>query len=105
MKYKYSLIMTTFSKKKEAKKVSKKIISKRLATCIQIQKIDTLYAWHGEIQNENEYLLFIKTKSNRFKKLESFIKKHHSYKVPQIIQIPITKGSKEYLSWIETNTK
>ena len=97
--------MTTFSKKKEAEKISKKIISNKLAACIQIEKIKSFYKWNGKVQNENEYLLLIKTRSRRFKKLKNFVKKHHSYEIPEIIQIPIKNGSKEYLSWLEAGTK
>jgi len=99
----YCIVMCTTSSKDEAKKLASKLIANRLSACIHLQKIESLYMWQGKIENEDEYLMVIKSESRKYKEIESFILKHHSYDIPEIIKIPIEDGSKEYLKWISSN--
>ena len=99
------IIQTTCSSKKEAKKIAKLLISKKLAACVHILKIDSIYSWENKICEDKEHLLFIKTKKENFKKVKRKIKENHSYDLPEILGIKITKISKEYKKFIGDNTK
>jgi len=98
-----SIILATYPDKEAAKKVAGLLVEERLAACVQIFPIESIYSWEGKIFDENEIMLFIKTKVSLFKKVSAFIRKNHSYEVPEIIQIPITDGLPEYLKWIGDN--
>lgn len=98
---KYSIILTTTDSKSEAQNIAKALIEKRVAACVQIEQIESIYRWEGKITQEGEYLLRIKSTIDRYPQIESIIKKMHSYDIPQIIQIPITDGYEEYLKWID----
>ncbi|MBL0725846.1 MAG: divalent-cation tolerance protein CutA [Alphaproteobacteria bacterium] len=74
-------------------------MSKKLASCIQIQDVESHYIWKEEIQGDKEFLLFIKTKKELYKEVETEILKYHSYEVPQIISLKIDEVYKEYESW------
>ena len=100
----YIIIQTTFATIEEAKKVIKILIDKRLVSCAQISNIESYYHWKNDVAHEPEFLVTLKTKENLYQKVEQLIKDNHSYETPQIIAIPITKGSKEYLNWIKTET-
>jgi periplasmic divalent cation tolerance protein len=76
-----------------------------LAACVQIQQIESFYAWVDNIEHGNEHLLAIKTKATLFEDLSRFILQNHDYHIPEIVQIPIEKGSGPYLEWIEAATK
>ena len=56
------------------------------------------------MQRDPECKLLIKTRKALYDRLEQFVKKHHSYDVPEIIELPIERGSKEYLGWIDEVT-
>jgi len=99
------LIQTTTNNYKEAKKIAKVLLEKRLGACIQISKIDSLYMWKGELCEDKEYLLNIKTKKSNYEKIQRKIKENHSYDVPEIIAFPIKKTEKKYKKFIKDNTQ
>ena len=97
------IIYTTFPKLSEAQKISELLIKNKLAACANIFPIGSVYKWDGKIVKEKEFGVFIKTKKNNFKKVEQFILKHHSYKTPCIIQIPVQKITPKYKNWLGGN--
>jgi len=97
----YSLIQTTTDSKELAKKIAKELLDKKLAACIQIFPIESLYTWEQEIKEDKEYLLQIKTISKNYKKIEELILSLHNYTTPEIISISINRGFKGYLDWIK----
>jgi len=62
--------------------------------------INSFYIWEGAVQNEDEALLFIKCKTTDYKAIEKTILLLHEYKVPEIIQVPVTDGHDRYLAWL-----
>jgi len=99
----YCIVLTTFAKMEDAKPLVDSLLNKQLAACIQCFPIQSYYTWKGKVENESEVLLFIKTKSCVYQEVEKEIKCHHTYETPEIIQIPVTNGSNEYLGWINDN--
>ena len=95
-------ITTTTDKREEAERISRTVVEKKLAACVQILgPINSTYWWEGKMETSEEYLLIIKTGENFYHQVEKTIKEIHSYQVPEIIASPIVKGSKEYLAWVE----
>jgi periplasmic divalent cation tolerance protein len=64
----------------------------------------SVYTWEGRVLTETETRLTIKTRTSLYPALESFIRTHHTYEVPQIVQIPISRGLPEFLDWIDQTT-
>ncbi len=64
-----------------------------------------MYFWQGELQNDCEILLRIKTKNSLYQAVEKIIQEHHSYEIPQILAIQIDHGSKAYLNWLDFQTE
>jgi len=96
----YSMIISTYADKDLAKEIAKTLVEQRLAACVQMFPINSVYLWKDEICDENEIMLLIKSRTDLFDKIAAAIKAHHPYEVPEIVQIPITDGLPEYLSWI-----
>ncbi len=100
------VIFITASSKAEARKIAKELVGERLAACVNIiPKMESIYTWKGKLENAFETLLIAKTKAKLFSKVVKAVKSAHSYECPEIIAIPIKKGSKDYLKWIEESTK
>ena len=77
-----------------------------LAGCVNlIPKVESIYYWNNEINQDLEVLTLFKTKEELLDKLESAILELHSYDVPEIIVLPVEGGSKSYLEWIADSTK
>ena len=102
----YIQISTTTETKEESQKIARSLIEQKLAACVQITgPIESTYRWKGKVETASEWLCLIKTRSSLFKKVETAIKKLHSYETPEIIAVPIVKGSKEYLNWMDDESQ
>lgn len=97
----YSIILTTCPNSEIAKNLAMSIISKKIASCVQIKQIDSIYFWENKICEDMEYQLIIKTKKSLYEEVEKYIKENHPYEIPQILEIDISRGNKEYLRWID----
>jgi len=105
MKQSFIQVITTVSKKKDAERLAKEILGKRLGACVQIMgPVKSAYRWKGNIENAKEWACVIKTRKTLYKKVETAIKKIHPYEIPEIIAIPIIKGSNDYLKWLFNET-
>ncbi|MDF1520179.1 MAG: divalent-cation tolerance protein CutA [Brevefilum sp.] len=100
----YCVILTTTGSQEEANHLSELLVHEKLAACVQRFPITSTYTWEGKLTRDSEWLLLIKTRSEKFKEIESLILTHHSYNVPEIIQLPVKAGNPGYLTWIDDNT-
>lgn len=81
------------------------LVDESLAACVNIvPSITSVYKWEGVVQTDNELLLIIKTQQSLFDTVETRIKELHEYSTPEIIALPIIKGSQEYQNWIIKET-
>lgn len=82
--------------------LSNMIVENKLAACVNVIKgIKSVYWWKGNIERDEEELMIIKTKMERFEELLGFIKENHPYSVPEIIALPIIYGNEDYLRWMD----
>ena len=99
------IVMVTAASQDEALKISDQVVRSRLAACASmIPTVRSTYWWEGKVMNDQESLLLIKTTSDKFNSLEETIRKIHSYKVPEIIAIPVSNGFPPYLEWVLKET-
>lgn len=101
----YCSIYITTKDEDEAKKIGKTLVEERLAACVNIHPIKSIYRWGGKIQEEAEIAMLVKTKAGLVDEVIERVKELHSYEVPCIVSVQIAKGSPDYLEWIEESTK
>ncbi len=97
----HNFIYVTASSKEEAEKIAKTLLEKRLAACVNIFPIRSYFWWEGKVDEAEEYAMIIKTRAEMFSKIRDEIKAIHSYSTPCICAIPIERGLKEFLEWID----
>jgi len=98
--------LVTTKDAKEAENIAKVLLDKRLVACCNIiPNIKSMFRWKGKIENANESLLIIKTKERLMDMVSEEIKSAHSYDVPAIEFMKISKGSNDFLEWINKETK
>ena len=98
----YILILTTVNSWERAKEIALRLIEEKLSACVTISSLATsFYRWKGKINEEKEYIVFIKSKKEIYNYIEERVKELHPYEIPEIIALPIEKGLKEYLTWID----
>jgi periplasmic divalent cation tolerance protein len=102
----YSACITTVSNNEIARKLARSIVEAHLAACVNIiPNIRSIYEWKSKIEEDDELILFIKTRREYVPQLIEFIKKNHSYEVPELIELSIQSGNQDYLNWIDTIVK
>lgn len=96
----YGVVLVTVASLAAGKAIAMSLIEAKLAACVNLFPLDSIYLWEGKINQEQEYQLIIKTDLSKFDELEAKIKTLHSYEVPEIIALPIIAGSNTYLDWL-----
>lgn len=104
---KYRVALVTCGTLAEARRISRSVVKKRLAACVNIVlgPVESWYTWKNRIENAREWLLVIKTSETRLAALESEVKRLHSYDLPEFIVLPIVAGSRDYLAWLADSTR
>jgi periplasmic divalent cation tolerance protein len=96
----YGIILVTAASQAEAETIAEALIQSKLAACVNLLPIRSIYTWNGTVQRDEEVQLMIKTHLDRFPDVEAKVQSLHSYEVPEIIAVPILYGTKTYLQWI-----
>jgi periplasmic divalent cation tolerance protein len=99
------VVLITAPSAEEAAKIAKVLVEERLAACANIVKdIRSVFRWEGKIEDDSEALIVLKTREALFEDLEKRVRELHSYSVPEVIALPIVKGSEAYLKWLQEET-
>jgi periplasmic divalent cation tolerance protein len=101
------VVLVTCGSRAEARKIASAVVDARLAACVNILNapVESVYRWKGKVESANEFLLVMKTTEARFARLRDAILDAHSYDVPEIIALPIVRGSAKYLDWIAESVR
>ncbi len=103
---KFILVLNTVPQKEQGEKIAKTLVAEKLAACVTISgSSDSHYRWEGKICHDQEFILFIKTKTSLFEAVKNRITALHPYEVPEIIALPVADGSPDYLRWVDEETK
>ena len=98
----HCVIFITAGSKEEAEKISRGLVESKLAFCVStLPKVQSTYYWEDKIHVDKEFLLIVKTRQDQYEALETWVKNNHSYKVPEIIALPIEQGLPAYLNGID----
>ena len=97
----YVIVIVTVANREEAMKIVRSLLEERLIACANIVgPISSIFWWQGKIDEAREFLVFMKSHENHFERLSEKVAEIHSYEVPEIIALPIIKGSPPYLKWL-----
>lgn len=98
----FRIVLVSCATVNEGRKIARKVVSKRLAACVNIgiSPVESFYPWKGKLEKAREFLLVIKTTQKRLSDLEKEVKRLHTYDVPEFIVLTIIAGSSDYLTWL-----
>src|SRR3989344_6685109 len=91
----YIFVYITNKDEAEAEKISKHLLKKKLAACVNIFPIKSMYWWKGKLVNDKETVCIVKTKKEHWQTIQKEVKRLHSYDYPCMIKIDV-EGNKEY---------
>ena len=96
----FQIVMTTAGSDEQARSIARGLVDRLLAACVSIvPHACSVYRWKGEIQQEVERILVIKTSQRLFSRVRDAIRELHSYEVPEVLAIPVAAGDETYLAW------
>ena len=86
--------------------IGRNLVDEGLAACANIvEGVRSIYKWKGVVCDDRECLMVVKTTAANFDAVERRVRELHSYEVPEVIALPILKGSRPYLDWVEENSR
>lgn len=101
----YIVCLVTIDDLGKAVEIAGFLVEKGLVACVNIlPEIRSIYRWKGNVCDEGEKLMIIKTRKELFDTVQAAVKKLHPYEVPEIISLDIDRGLPEYLRWIDECT-
>ena len=102
----YQMVFNTCPDQETAKCIAALLVENGLAACVNIiPGLQSVYLWKGQVETDNECLLVIKTRADRYEALEQAIRENHPYELPEVVGVPINAGLPGYLAWIDEVVK
>ena len=96
------VVFSNCGSEEEAMRVARTLGSAGLAACVNVVPgICSVYRWKGEIEQESEWMLVIKSSRPLFDRLQAELRKVHSYETPEVLALPVVDGSADYLAWLD----
>ncbi|MBI2095004.1 MAG: divalent-cation tolerance protein CutA [Candidatus Omnitrophica bacterium] len=96
-----AVILCAAPDRRAAERIARLLVERKLAGCVSFAGgAISLYRWKGRMERAKETLLFIKTTEKNFSKVKKAIEANHPYEVPEILSLPVKRGSAAYLKWL-----
>ena len=101
----YCLVYITSEDETEAGEIARALVSERLAACVNIHPIRSVFRWEGKVEESAEFALLVKTRTELVDTIIKRVKELHSYEVPCVLSIPIDGGNPDFLQWLGESTE
>jgi periplasmic divalent cation tolerance protein len=102
----FAVVLVTAPDLKTGRALARAALNARLIACANlIPRIESHYWWQGKIESGSEVLLVLKTTAARLAALEKLIRARHPYDTPEFVVLPIARGNKRYLDWVEQSVE
>ena len=96
------VVFTTTPNLKEAESLAQGLVMEKLAACVQVlPQMRAFYFWQGEVRQDSECLLLIKTLAEKYDAIETYIRNNHSYSMPEIAAIDAERVFAGYSDWLK----
>lgn len=95
------VVLSTAPSPEVARELASQIVRRRLAACVNlVEGLRSLYWWEGEVHEDPEVLMIVKTSAERLPALTATLEEHHPYECPEVVALDVTGGSEAYLGWL-----
>lgn len=101
----HACVITTCPNAEEAERLAEALVQRRLAACVQMHTIDSVYRWQGVLERSAEVQLLIKARLADVGEIDALVRAMVSYDTPELIALPVVAGSRAYLDWMDTQTQ
>jgi periplasmic divalent cation tolerance protein len=96
------VVLSTVATAEDAERLARALVERGLAACVNVVPgVVSFYRWKGELQRDEERLLVVKTRADRFEALREALVGLHPYEVPEVVALPVAAGHEPYLRWLD----
>lgn len=96
-----TVVVTSVENDEQAELIARELVARRQAACVNIVPgVRSLYRWQGQVSDDRELLLIVKTTVEQFEVVSATIRELHSYDVPEILSFDVARGDQAYLDWL-----
>ena len=100
------VVLVTAPSPEVAAALARTLVEERLAACGNVlSEVRSIYRWEGQVREDAEALLVLKTTRARLEALRDRVLALHPYDVPEVLALPVEAGSAAYLSWLASETR
>ena len=100
------VVLSTVAKAEDAERIGRALVEGGLAACVNVlPAVTSIYRWKGKLEREEERLLVIKTRADRFEALREALVALHPYEVPEVLALPVAAGHAPYLEWLDAGVE
>ena len=97
----YQIVLSTCPDATIAGAIATGLVERQLAACVNIVPgVQSVYRWQGQVQQDQEHLLLIKSVPEKFEEIKNYLVSVHPYELPEILAVPISDGLDSYLHWL-----
>ncbi len=98
------VVLSTVGRAEDALRIARALVERRLAACVNVVPgLVSLYRWKGNVEQDDERLLVIKTRRERLPALREALAALHPYELPELLALPVEGGSPDYLAWLDAS--
>jgi len=95
------VVLTTLAREADARALVTALLSDHLIACgTLLPGARSLYRWQGEMTEEAEVVVLLKTDRSKWDALCGAVRERHPYAVPELLALPVERGLDRYLSWL-----
>jgi len=99
------VVYCTCDDRAQAIALARGLVAERLAACVNVVPgLTSVYQWQGEVCEDSELLLIVKTTRETRPALQRWLEANHPYDVPEILALPVAGGAQPYLQWVLDET-
>ena len=100
------VVLCSFPDLPQARQIGTRLVEKQLAACVNlVPAVESIFRWQGEVSSDSEVLAVFKTSAERYPDLERELRRHHPYDVPEVVALPVERGSGPDLEWVCAETR
>jgi periplasmic divalent cation tolerance protein len=100
-----AILVTTVESVEAARTLARAALESRLAACVQITPVTSLFVWKDEFREAGEVLLQMKHRAQDYAALAELVRRLHSYETPEILRIDAADADPAYAAWIDVSTQ
>src|SRR5438876_12068144 len=95
------VVLTTLANDADARALVTALVAARLVACgTLLPGARSIYRWAGQVTEEAEVVVLLKTDASRWDALCAAVRERHPYEVPELLALPVERGLDRYLAWL-----